>query len=138
MVRRSEKKKTKAAKAPSRTPATLDGEHDVDGTRTEAATTNYVRAWRLYRGIKSQTRCAELAGMTRPSLSRLESGTLPYRQWMLEKLAAVLDTSPANLIGVDPYVSADIFKIYTALPEDHRREALAFISGLSKKPKRSR
>jgi transcriptional regulator with XRE-family HTH domain len=84
-------------------------------TLKPSANTNTIRKWRTFRGIESQGELAEKAGLTRATLSRLESGVLRYRQDQLEALAGVLECTPHDLIGVDLSEEADIFRIYRGL-----------------------
>lgn len=72
---------------------------------------NYFRAWRLYRGIKSQSELARLTiaadpkgnGISRPSILRLENFKLRWHQGHLEILSRVLNAPPGALVSVDPY-----------------------------------
>lgn len=96
---------------------------------------NYIRAWREFRGITSQGQMALKAGMTRPTISRLESGAMPYRQKALEQLARVLECTPSDLIGSDPNAMGAIFQIYERIPESLRPQALsALVALVPKKP----
>ena len=63
---------------------------------------HHIRAWRLYRGLKTQAELAIKVGLTSQSISRLESGRMGYRQDILEKIAEALACSPADLLGRDP------------------------------------
>lgn len=89
----------------------------------EAATSNNIRNWRLFRDFKSQTElwkaCMPHGSITRPVLSKLESGLADYRQVHLETLAKVLNCSPGDLIDVNPFQFGTVFDMYKHLkPED--------------------
>ena len=71
----------------------------------EAFKGNCIAKWREYRGIESQSELAKLSGITRATVCRLENGTLPWRQWLLERLAAVLQCEPAQLITTNPKIN---------------------------------
>ena len=65
---------------------------------------HHIRAWRLYRGLKTQAELAAKVGLTSQSISRLESGRMGYRQDILEKIAEALDCTPADLLSRDPTI----------------------------------
>lgn len=94
---------------------------------------NYIRAWRLHRGFATQGELAKKSGITRATISRLESGTLPYRQWQLEQLSETLNCKPHDLIGTDPRMQASIFQIYQRLPEEAQKQALKVMLALADK-----
>ena len=94
---------------------------------------NYIRAWRLHRGFATQGELAKKSGITRATISRLESGTLPYRQWQLEQLSETLNCKPHDLIGTDPRMQASIFQIYQRLPEEAQKQAMKVMLALADK-----
>jgi transcriptional regulator with XRE-family HTH domain len=84
---------------------------------------NCIRFWREFRGLKTQGELGRKSGVTRATISRLESGALPYRQSVLEKIAKALDCKPHDLIGVNPFEMADILQIYARIPAELRERA---------------
>lgn len=92
---------------------------------------NHIRAWRLHRGFATQGDLAKKSGITRATISRLESGALPYRQWQLEKLSDALGCAPHDLIGTDPNLSASIFQIYQQLPGAIQKRAIKMLRALA-------
>jgi transcriptional regulator with XRE-family HTH domain len=103
-----------------------------DGYKTQrpAAETNFIRQWRLFRGIKTQGELADLSGLARPQISNLESGLQSYKQEHLEALAVPLKCTPSDLISVDPFKAGDIFTIYRALPETAKKAVDALVRQL--------
>ena len=63
--------------------------------------TTYLRSYRKKAGLSLET-LAERIGITHASLSRIERGLQPYKQGLLELLAAELKTNPASLLMRDP------------------------------------
>jgi transcriptional regulator with XRE-family HTH domain len=61
----------------------------------------FIRQWREHRGF-SQEQLADRLDTSVPSISRIESGTQPYTQDVLEALAEALSTDPASLLMRDP------------------------------------
>jgi transcriptional regulator with XRE-family HTH domain len=61
----------------------------------------FFRQWREHRGF-TQEQLAERLETSVASISRLESGTQPYTQDVLEALADALNTDPASLIMRNP------------------------------------
>lgn len=61
----------------------------------------FFRQWREHRGF-TQEQLAERLETSVASISRLESGTQPYTQDVLEALADALHTDPASLIMRNP------------------------------------
>jgi transcriptional regulator with XRE-family HTH domain len=61
----------------------------------------FFKEWRLHRGL-SQEQLAERLETSVASISRIESGTQPYTQDVLEALAEALNTDPASLIMRNP------------------------------------
>lgn len=67
----------------------------------------FLKEWRQHRRL-TQERLAELAGLSKPFVSQLESGSRAYTQATLEKLAGVLECKPGDLLlwAPDPNVPA--------------------------------
>lgn len=62
---------------------------------------HYIKEWRKFRGM-TQLTLARAADMERSYLSMVETGARQYNEEMILRLAKVLDTSPANLVGRHP------------------------------------
>jgi DNA-binding Xre family transcriptional regulator len=99
---------------------------------TPTPSQNSIRKWREFRGIATQGELAIKASITRATISRLETGNLEYRQWLLERLATALDCQPFDLIGTDPYAMASILKIYSSIPKDRQTSALKALEGFAR------
>jgi transcriptional regulator with XRE-family HTH domain len=61
----------------------------------------YFRQWRLHRGL-SQEQLADRLDTSVASISRIENGSQPYTQDVLEALAEALNTDPASLLMRNP------------------------------------
>lgn len=102
-----------------------------DGTtRVPPTANNFIRAWRLFRGIDRQQDLADRSGVGRPVLSRLESGSLDYHQRHLEQLAKVLQCTAGDLISTDPSNMGDVFRIYEDLPPSGQLRAYQLLRSL--------
>lgn len=110
-------------------PAVVQPAEDTT-TKTVVTTKNFIRSWRLFRGYERQADLCKVCKISRPVLSRLENGTLPYRQPQLEVLAATLKCAPGDLINVDPSGAGDIFRIYEQIPEAKRERAIKLLRNL--------
>lgn len=107
MVRKKPRKKAKVFRGP---------------TKPEK---NFVRAWRLFRGMEHQGDLAIAAGLSRPTISRVESGDLQWRQDLYEQIASALGCSAVDLLTTDPETSGSIFQIYATVPTEMRAKAQA-------------
>jgi transcriptional regulator with XRE-family HTH domain len=61
----------------------------------------FFKEWRLHRGL-SQEQLADRLETSVASISRIESGTQPYTQDVLEAMAEALMTDPASLLMRNP------------------------------------
>lgn len=66
----------------------------------------FIKEWRLYRKL-SQGDLAEQLETSVASISRIESGTQPYTQDVLEALSRVLETDPASLLMRNPLIEPE-------------------------------
>jgi len=73
----------------------------VDTVASRDAPRLYVRAWRHYRAL-SQADLAEMAGMTREAITRLENSQRPPRPSTVRKLAEAFKIQPHELLTVPP------------------------------------
>jgi len=126
-------KKTKAIKGKAKTS-------NLDRSRLDASPNNYIRSWRLFRGIATQHELTALSkardpegkGLSREVICRLETGELRYNEDHLRILALALTVSVRDLIGTDPNDSGDIFAIYAALSNADKRRAAKQIEKLKR------
>jgi|SRR5215469_3377809 len=103
--------------------------------RSAASTKNNIRNWRLFRKIRTHGelsartfRLRGREGILRPTISRLETGKLDYRQSQLETLAIVLECSPAELISVNPFHwGDDALGIYYSLSKPGQDACLSYM-----------
>lgn len=91
---------------------------------------NTIRLWRIFRGFDSQGELADACGLTRATVSRLESGAMDWRKDQLEALAKALACSPSDLIDTDPNLQADVFKIFRRIPVKKRAAAMKALERL--------
>lgn len=118
-------------KAFSETDIQPPSEHHASMIEKHDATDqNYIRSWRLYRGLKMQKDLAELTksvdpygvGLDRVTICRLETGQMQYNETHLKLISHALRVAPRDLIGTDPFNSGDIFKLYADTPLPLRRK----------------
>lgn len=95
----------------------------------------YLKEWRKHRGL-TQARVVErldeiddpLIPRTTASLSRLENGSQPYSQRILEALADVYQTQPEYLIGRNPEKEGDLLDFIRPFNERQREKAIKVLS----------
>jgi transcriptional regulator with XRE-family HTH domain len=71
----------------------------------------YFRQWRIYRGF-SQEQLANRLDTSVASISRIENGSQPYTQDVLEALAEALNTDPASLLMRNPEEPEAIWSLW--------------------------
>jgi DNA-binding XRE family transcriptional regulator len=77
-------------------------EDDMADQRTPSgATTPHLRAWREARAL-TQTELAERAGVTRPTITRGETGQHVIRWTNVRKIAEALSITPRQLLEEEP------------------------------------
>jgi transcriptional regulator with XRE-family HTH domain len=87
---------------------------------------HYIKAWRKHRGM-TQAQLAELIGIARSYLTKIERGDRRYDQPTLEASAAALDCTPSDLISRDPKETAEMAALLESLTPDERLRALAML-----------
>lgn len=95
---------------------------------------HFLKEWRVYRGYKQEL-AAEMAGMTRENLSKIERGLVPYTQDTLETLAEAYMCEPQDLIMRDPTRPDAPWSIYDQLqraPAPARRQIEAIVEAILK------
>jgi len=111
---------------------------------------HYLREWREYRNYTLERAAAALeevsqraeflvpdrkrpVGTTHQNLGKIERGTVPYSQTLLEMLAEVYGTDPGSLIMRDPTRPEAIFSIWENLSPAKQAEAISFLSFLAER-----
>lgn len=113
----------------------------ADGTaksrlRTEPSYSNNIRNWRIFRKIEKISDLADMIaaqypdvrGLDRVGITRLETCTVRYNEDHLTILSKVLQVSPRDLIGTNPFDAGDIFAIYAGLSDDEKTSLLAVLN----------
>lgn len=80
----------------------------------------FFKEWREFRGLTQE----QLAGRLETSvasISRIESGTQPYTQDVLEALAEALTTDPASLIMRNPAAPEAMWSIWDQAKQGERQ-----------------
>ena len=80
----------------------------------------FFKEWRLHRGL-SQEQLADRLETSVASISRIESGTQPYTQDVLEALAEALNTDPASLIMRNPEEPEAMWSIWDQAKKAERQ-----------------
>lgn len=80
----------------------------------------FIRQWREHRGL-TQEQLASRLETSVASISRIESGTQPYTQDVLEALADALNTDPASLLMRNPEDPDAIWSIWDKAKEGERQ-----------------
>lgn len=71
---------------------------------------HFMRQWREARGL-SLTQMAALIPFGKSTMSRVETGKIPYHQDILEAYARVIGCSAADLIGRAPGSADELFAV---------------------------
>lgn len=87
---------------------------------------NHIRAWRLYRGLTLE-QLSELAQLSPPQISDVETGKGDVTGRTLLALATALQTTPAALLGDDPGKNQEFWDIWETLDAAGRRRAIAHV-----------
>jgi transcriptional regulator with XRE-family HTH domain len=80
----------------------------------------FFKEWRVHRGL-SQEQLADRLETSVASISRIESGTQPYTQDVLEALAEALMTDPASLIMRNPDEPEAMWSIWDQAKKGERQ-----------------
>lgn len=80
----------------------------------------FFKEWRLHRGL-SQEQLADRLETSVASISRIEKGTQPYTQDVLEALAEALMTDPASLLMRDPSNPEAMWSIWEQAKKGERQ-----------------
>lgn len=93
---------------------------------------SYLAEWREFRSY-SQQAAGELIEHNHTHLSKIERGKAPYMQKHLEKLAELYDTTPAELLGRNPFDPSNIWALahrLTHLDEEKRGMVVRFLDAI--------
>lgn len=109
--------------------------------KNRALASTFIRAWRKHRGLSLSRVVDRLAnlhdlGITKTSLSRIETGKQPYSQPILEALADVLETDVASLLMRDPGQPDMIWSIWDRIAPPKRDDARRILEALADKEKK--
>lgn len=98
----------------------------------------FIRAWREYRGLSLRGLADRLEMepggepfISHASIGRIEQGTQPYSQPILEALAQALDCEVRDLLSRDPTKDGDVVDLLRHLPDEKREQAEAYLRFLS-------
>jgi transcriptional regulator with XRE-family HTH domain len=83
----------------------------VDLPLTRKLQPTFIRAWRKYRD-QTLGEVADLVNVSHATISRIETGSQPYSQPILEGIADALDTEAASLLSRDPSDYEAIWSIW--------------------------
>lgn len=101
------------------------GSHTANMAETER---NYLKEWRLYRGL-SQDELAAKVDTTKAVISLLENEKRPLSSKWLRRFAEALDTQPGYILDHDPNsINADIFDIWSRIDAIDREQAARILS----------
>jgi transcriptional regulator with XRE-family HTH domain len=89
-------------------------------TRFKTRQRIFLREWREHRGLTLK-QLGEAIGKTHATLSRIETGELPYSQGILEAAADRLNTDVASLLMRDPTAPEPIWTIWELAKPGERR-----------------
>lgn len=80
----------------------------------------FFKEWRAHRGL-SQEQLADRLDTSVASISRIENGTQPYTQDVLEALAEALMTDPASLLMRNPEDPEAIWSLWDSAKPGERQ-----------------
>jgi len=88
--------------------------------KTRARRRTFFKEWRVHRGL-SQEQLADRLETSVASISRIENGTQPYTQDVLEALADALNTDPASLLMRNPEDPEAMWSIWDQAKKGERQ-----------------
>jgi len=98
---------------------------------------HYLRQWREFRGFNLDDMAAAIValvsvngGLTKSSLSRIETGRTPYTRDTLEVYAQVLDCLPIDLLTRPPTDPEGIWNVWNRLHDRDKPRAVAMIEAV--------
>ena len=91
--------------------APLSDKPQVDLAFERKLQPTFIRQWRKYRS-QTLAEVADLVHVSHATISRIETGSQPYSQPILEGIADALDTDAASLLSRDPSDHEAIWSIW--------------------------
>jgi len=96
---------------------------------------NYLRAWRKSRRkpdgtLLTQGDVAIFAGVSKPTISRIENGSQNYNARILEAYATLCGCQPGDLLSREPFDPDTIYQLYARLRPAQRSEAEAILRAM--------
>lgn len=76
--------------------------------------TTFLKEWREYRNL-SQEVASDRLGISRPNLSKIENGSVPYSQPILEAAAFAYRCEVSDLLSVNPFKEGAVIDILELL-----------------------
>lgn len=101
-------------------------------TQAMAKQRHFIREWRKHRGY-TQERLAEMVGVDRTYVSKIEKGAKRYDQPFLEAAATALRCDPADLIMRDPSEPGSIWSIWDQIAAPDRPKVARMLEAYVKK-----
>lgn len=92
---------------------------------------HFIRQWREYRGL-TQEQLAERIDVTAGTISQLENGRISYTQPTLEAIAEALQTTPGDILNVDPTREGAIWSIWETLATADREQVIKIVRTFQK------
>lgn len=90
----------------------------------------FLRHWRKHRGLNQQ-RLADRAEVTQGMISQLENGKSDYTGELIERLAAALNCTPADLMMRNPLDPESPWSIWDRIKPEARPQAVRMLKVLA-------
>jgi transcriptional regulator with XRE-family HTH domain len=110
------------------------------GKRTYRLT--YIRQWREARGLSLRALAGRLEQepgeelISHASLQRIETGSQPYSQPILEAIANALSVTPTQLLEHDPTKQGEVVDMFAGLDNDQRDDFARTVAAMTPDEKR--
>lgn len=99
---------------------------------------HYIKEWRTKRGLSLRQLASRMEAkpgeelISFSSIGRIERGTQPYSQPILEALAVALNVKPYMLIEMNPDIDGEVIDLLQRLKGENREKAIEFLKILAK------
>jgi transcriptional regulator with XRE-family HTH domain len=90
---------------------------------------HHLRAWRKHRGL-TQAALAQAMGFARSYVTKVERGDRRYDEVFMDRAAAALGCTAADLISHPPVEWAEALSIWAALSPNEQTRALAVVKAM--------